>query len=72
MGEYYPCVRTQPVADGSHVVLLVADPTWLRWLLLRLGADAAVVAPLAAGDGAVIAAREALAAYEDAGPGPEG
>ena len=72
VGEYSPCVRTQPVADGSHVVLLVADPTWLRWLLLRLGADAAVVAPLAAGDGAVIAAREALAAYEDAGPGPEG
>ncbi len=67
VGEYYPCLRIEPVADGTHAVLLVADPTWLRWLLLGLGAEARVVTPVAAGDGAVVAAREALATYEAAG-----
>lgn len=67
VAEYYPSVRTEPAGDGLHIVVRVADPTWLRWLLLRLGPEARVVSPTAAGDGAVAAAREALAAYEQAG-----
>ncbi len=67
VAEFYPCVRTEPTVDGTLVVLLVADQTWLRWLLLRLGPDARVVDPVAAADAAVIAAREALATYEAAG-----
>lgn len=64
VAEYYPSLATEPVEDGAHVVLLVADPTWLRWLLLRLGPDARVVSPLAAEASAIVAAREALAAYD--------
>lgn len=67
VAEYYPCTGTRQVEDGTEVVLLVADPTWLRWLLLRLGPDAVVLAPEAAGDTSVMAAREAIAAYEAAG-----
>ncbi len=69
VSEYYPTVRTQRAPDGLLVVLMVADPTWLRRLLLRLGADARVVHPSAASDASVVAAREALHAYEAAGLG---
>jgi len=47
------------------VTLRVVDPAWLRQLVLRLGGEAEVVAPLAAQDDAVLAAREAVARYED-------
>ena len=35
--EYYPVEEVRPLPDGSlEVDLLVADPAWLRRLLLRL------------------------------------
>ena len=59
--ENYPTSAT----SGDLVTLRVVDPAWLRQLVLRLGGDAVVVDPLAAQDDAVLAAREALARYED-------
>ncbi len=58
--ENYPTSAT----SGDLVTLRVVDPAWLRQLVLRLGAEAEVVAPRAAQDDAVLAAREALARYE--------
>jgi proteasome accessory factor C len=58
--ENYPTSAT----SGDLVTLRVVDPAWLRQLVLRLGGEAEVVAPLAAQDDAVLAAREALARYE--------
>lgn len=49
--------------SGDLVTLRVVDPAWLRQLVLRLGAEAAVVDPLAAQDAAVLAAREAVERY---------
>ncbi len=57
--EYYPVAHT----DGDLVTLRVGDPAWLRQLVLRLGDEAEVVAPVEAQDDAVRAAREALAQY---------
>ena len=49
--------------SGDLVTLRVVDPAWLRQLVLRLGAEAEVVDPLAAQDEAVLAAREAVERY---------
>jgi proteasome accessory factor C len=44
--EYYPVEEVRPQPDGSlEVDLLVADPAWLRRLLLRLAPHARVVRP---------------------------
>ena len=65
VAEYYP-TETTALRPGGGVVATfrVTDPAWLRHLLLRLGGAATVLAPDGAGDAAVAAAREALAAYE--------
>jgi proteasome accessory factor C len=51
--------------SGDLVTLRVVDPAWLRQLLMRLGAEAEVMEPLAAQDEAVLAAREAMNRYAD-------
>lgn len=65
VAEYYPTETVTTRADGSLVVTLrVADPAWLRGLLLRLGGAARVLEPEGAGVAAIEAAAEALAQYE--------
>ena len=61
--EYYPIRAVRREADALEVDLLVADPAWLRSLLLRLGRDVLAVLPAEAAAGAREAAAEALAAY---------
>lgn len=61
--EYIPVQQVRRTDAGVEVELLVADPAWLRALVLRLGPDllAAQPAPILAS--AVDAATEALAGY---------
>ncbi len=61
--EYHPirAVRREPAA--IEVDLLVADPAWLRSLLLRLGREVLEVRPPEAAAGAREAAADALTAY---------
>lgn len=62
--EYYPTRRVESAGtDGELLVaeLPVADPGWLRALLLRLGGSVRVLEPVGAGQDAANAAREALA-----------
>ena len=61
--EYYPIRETRPTPRGLAVDLLVADPVWLRTLLLRLGGQALRVEPPQAAESAADAAKEALACY---------
>ncbi|MDN5570243.1 MAG: WYL domain-containing protein [Propionibacteriaceae bacterium] len=62
--EYHPTRSIRRLARGVwRVELLVADPGWLRRLLLRLGPAVVRVDPPEAAASAVDAAREALAAY---------
>lgn len=61
--EYYPTRAVRRPRGAIEVDLLVADPAWLRSLLLRLGRDVRAVRPPAAASGAREAALEALAAY---------
>jgi len=63
--EYYPTRLVEESERGVRATFVVADPAWLTSLLLRLAGDARVVSPEGVGDGAVDAAREALAAYDD-------
>ena len=60
--EYHPTVSVEPRPRGlTRVRLLVADPAWLRRLLLRLGPAVARVDPPEAAASAAAAARDALA-----------
>ncbi len=59
--EYHPTVAVEEQDDGiTRVELLVADPAWLRRLLLRLGPAVVRVDPPQAARSAIEAAREAL------------
>jgi len=63
--EYYPLRSVAPLAGGGvRVTLLVADPAWLRRLLLRLGPAVLAVEPFEGAASARTAARDALAQYE--------
>lgn len=60
--EYHPTVSVERLPDGVwRVALRVADPGWLRRLLLRLGPAVVRVDPPEAAASARDAAREALA-----------
>lgn len=61
--EYYPTLAVRAEDTAIEVDLLVADPAWLRSLLLRLGADVLEVNPPEAAADARQAAADALAAY---------
>lgn len=61
--EYHPIRAMRKLAGSIEVDLLVADPAWLRALLLRLGGQVRGVVPAEAADGAREAAAEALLAY---------
>lgn len=65
--EYFPMVEVTPTRGGGvRARLLVADPAWLRRLLLRLGPAVVSVAPPEAARSASDAAREALGRLFDA------
>lgn len=64
IAEYYPVRSITAVKGGWRIELLVADPAWLRALLLRLGPDVLAVDPPTAADSARAAASEALALYQ--------
>jgi len=64
ISEYFPVRSVQRVATGWQVSLLVADPAWLRSLLLRLGPDVVSVDPVEAQASATAAAAETLALYQ--------
>ncbi|HOC12830.1 MAG TPA: WYL domain-containing protein [Propionicimonas sp.] len=61
--EYYPVRAVRHPRGAVEVDLLVADPAWLRSLLLRLGREVRRVSPPEAADGARAAAADALIAY---------
>lgn len=61
--EYYPTLAVRPGDAAVEVDLLVADPAWLRSLLLRLGSEVLAVSPPEAAADARQAAADALAAY---------
>ena len=61
--EYHPTRAVRRLDGTVEVDLLVADPAWLRALLLRLGRDVQAVIPPEAAAGAREAATEALAGY---------
>jgi proteasome accessory factor C len=64
IAEYVPVVSSRSVPGGLEVVLKVADPAWLRALLLRLGPGVLAVDPPEAAASAREAAVEALQRYE--------
>lgn len=62
--EYHPMVSVEPLPGGGvRATLLVADPAWLRRLLLRLGPAVLRVDPPEAARSAAESADEALVAY---------
>lgn len=63
VAEYVPVTSAGTVGAGFEVVLRVADPAWLRALLLRLGPRVVAVDPPQAAASARTAAGEALAWY---------
>lgn len=65
ISEYYPVRSVEPTDAGWRIQLLVADPAWLRSLLLRLGAEVVSVEPAEAAESARAAASEALALYTE-------
>lgn len=68
--DYYPMDLLATGADGALTVRLrVAEPQWLRNLLLRLAGGVRRVDPPQAADSARAAAAEALARYEQLGYG---
>ncbi|NMR21521.1 YafY family protein [Cellulomonas fimi] len=68
IAEQVPVESVEDLPDGDfRVSLRVADPAWLRHLLLQVGADVRAVTPADVARDAAGAARSALAAYDDAG-----
>lgn len=61
--EYIPVRSSTATPAGLEVTLLVADPAWLRALVLQLGDQVRSVRPAEAAASAREAAREALAQY---------
>lgn len=64
IAEYYPVRSITAARGGWRIELLVADPAWLRALLLRLGPNVLAVDPPTAADSARAAASEALGLYQ--------
>jgi proteasome accessory factor C len=64
VADYYPCESVRRLPDGGVLISLrVADPTWVRRLVLGFGEAAEVLAPEWLADQVRAEAREALAAY---------
>ena len=64
VADYYPCESVRRLPDGGLVATLrVADPTWVRRLVLGFGAAARVLDPPWLADQVRAEARAALAGY---------
>jgi proteasome accessory factor C len=64
VADYYPCESVRPLPDGGQVATLrVADPSWVRRLVLGFGAAAQVLDPPWLADQVRDEARAALAGY---------
>jgi proteasome accessory factor C len=64
--EYYPCEQVlEATPDRWLVTLRASDMAWARRLVLGLGPDVTVVAPVALAQAVRAEARAALAAYVD-------
>ena len=63
IAEYIPVQQVRRTDAGVEVDLLVADPAWLRSLILRLGPALVAAAPEEVWGSAIDAANEALAGY---------
>jgi proteasome accessory factor C len=73
VAEYYPHDSADELPDGGlRITLRTPEPASLRRLALRLGRDGRIVSPSDLADSARQAAREALAAYDDAPRGAHG
>ncbi|MEU3739470.1 MULTISPECIES: WYL domain-containing protein [unclassified Streptomyces] len=73
VAEYYPHDSAEELPDGGlRITLRTPDPTSLRRLALRLGGDGHIVSPADLADSARLAAREALAAYDEHDTHPGG
>ncbi len=70
IAEQVPVETVEELSDGDfRVALRIAEPAWLRHLLLQVGAHVRAVSPAAVADDVAAAARAALAAYgEPVGP----
>ncbi|MEU6392153.1 WYL domain-containing protein [Streptomyces sp. NPDC046939] len=67
VAEYYPHDSAEELPDGGlRITLRTPDPSSLRRLALRLGRDGHIVAPAELAVSARDAARQALAAYDEA------
>jgi proteasome accessory factor C len=67
VAERYPTRSVQPDGDGWLIEVTVASERWLRELLVRLGADAAVLRPPEWVDLGARAAEQLLRRYERTG-----
>ena len=66
VADYYPCESVRRLPDGGLVATLrVADPTWVRRLVLGFGAAAQVLDPPWLADQVRDEARAALAGYSE-------
>ncbi len=64
VAEYYPCQQVDELPGGRQRVLLrTPDAQWVRRLVLRLGGDAVVVAPVELAADVEAEASAAVAAY---------
>src|SRR6478609_1251921 len=67
VAEYYPHDSAEELPDGGlRITLRTPDPASLRRLALRLGGEGRITSPPDLAESARLAAREALAAYDDA------
>lgn len=65
VADYYPMESVEEAADGRlRVSLRAGDPQWLRRLVLRLGGEAKVLAPVELASQVTADAAAALTAYE--------
>jgi proteasome accessory factor C len=70
VAEYYPHDSAEELPDGGlRITLRTPSPASLRRLALRLGGDGRIVSPDDLADSARRAARDALAAYDEAPAG---
>lgn len=68
IAEQVPVESVENLPDGDfRVALRVADPAWLRHLLLQVAADVRAITPPRVAADAAAAARAALACYGDGG-----
>jgi proteasome accessory factor C len=63
VADYYPTERVEDLADGLHVSLRVAEPAWVRSLVLGSGGQVEVLAPGWLAESVRTEAAAALATY---------